>query len=77
MSNSVPDIGADRMLQVCNGVSTDCRKITSWEAVWLKGHIGVYIGGGKVIKVVMYRAGLSINGPIWEFSRIGAECRGD
>ncbi len=30
--------------------STDFRNIVPGEAVWLKGHIGVYIGGGKVIE---------------------------
>lgn len=49
-SNGVPDIGADTMIRVCNQVSTDFRDIIPGEAVWLEGHIGVYIGGGKVIE---------------------------
>lgn len=48
--NGVPDIGADSMIQVCKDVSTDFGKIVPGEAVWLSGHIGVYIGGGKVIE---------------------------
>lgn len=48
--NGVPDIGADTMITKCSGVSTDFSKIVPGEAVWLKGHIGVYIGGGKVIE---------------------------
>lgn len=49
-ANGVPDIGADQMIKVCNGVSTDFSNIQKGEAVWVKGHIGVYIGDGKVIE---------------------------
>lgn len=48
--NGVPDIGADDMIAKCTGLSTDFSKIIPGEAVWLSGHIGVYIGGGKVIE---------------------------
>ena len=49
-SNGVPDIGADGMIKVCKDVSTDFRTIIPGEAVWLSGHIGVYVGGGVVIE---------------------------
>lgn len=49
-ANGVPDIGADSMINVCKEVSTDFSKIIPGEAVWLSGHIGVYIGGGVVIE---------------------------
>lgn len=49
-SNNVPDIGADEMIEVCKDVSTDFKNIQPGEAVWTKGHIGVYIGNGKVIE---------------------------
>ena len=49
-SGGVPDIGADTMITKCSGVSTDFSTIIPGEAVWLSGHIGVYIGGGKVIE---------------------------
>lgn len=49
-SGGVPDIGADTMITKCSGVSTNFSKIVPGEAVWMKGHIGVYIGGGKVIE---------------------------
>lgn len=48
--NGVPDIGADSMIQVCKAVSTDFTNILPGEAVWMSGHIGVYIGNGKVIE---------------------------
>lgn len=48
--NGVPDIGADTMITKCTGVSTSFGNIVPGEAVWLPGHIGVYIGGGKVIE---------------------------
>ncbi len=49
-SNGVPDISADTMIERCSNVSTNFSKIEIGEVVWLKGHIGVYIGGGKVIE---------------------------
>lgn len=49
-SNGVPDIGADTMITKCSGVSTDFSKITVGEAVWLSGHIGVYIGDGLAVE---------------------------
>lgn len=49
-SNGVPDIGADAMIQRCSGISTDFSKIVPGEAVWMSGHIGVYIGDGKVVE---------------------------
>ena len=49
-SNGVPDIGADYMITLCKNVSTDFRKIEIGEAVWKKGHIGVYIGGGLAVE---------------------------
>ena len=48
--NGVPDIGADSMIEECADVSTDFSTIVIGEAVWLKGHIGVYVGGGLVVE---------------------------
>lgn len=55
-ANGVPDIGADRMITVCSDVSTDFSAITPGEAVWMPGHIGVYIGDGLAIECT----------PIWK-----------
>lgn len=49
-SNGVPDIGADRMISKCSDISYDFDKIEIGEAVWISGHIGVYIGDGLVIE---------------------------
>lgn len=48
--NGVPDIGADSMITKCAGVSTDFSKIEVGEAIWCKGHIGVYIGNGLAVE---------------------------
>lgn len=48
--NGVPDIGADSMITKCTGLSTNFGNIVPGEAVWVPGHIGVYIGNGKVIE---------------------------
>lgn len=50
LSNGVPDIGADEMIKRCNDVTTDFSTIEVGEAVWIKGHIGVYIGNGQVVE---------------------------
>lgn len=49
-SNGVPDIGADSMIKKCIEVTTDFSNIEIGEAVWMTGHIGVYIGDHKVIE---------------------------
>lgn len=48
--NGVPDIGADDMITKCSEISTDFTKIEPGEAVWMKGHIGVYIGDGLAVE---------------------------
>ena len=49
-TNGVPDINADTMITKCNNISTDFSKIEVGEAVWMKGHIGVYIGDGLAVE---------------------------
>ncbi|MBS6063696.1 MAG: glucosaminidase domain-containing protein [Peptostreptococcaceae bacterium] len=49
-SNGVPDIGADGMINKCIGTSSNFSNIVPGEAVWLPGHIGVYVGSGRVIE---------------------------
>ncbi|MBE6012068.1 MAG: hypothetical protein E7234_05875 [Lachnospiraceae bacterium] len=78
-SNNVPDISADMMIQKCTGVTNDFKNIVPGEAVWLPGHIGIYIGDRKVIectpawgKCVQVTVCLNIgpinglNGRIWQ-----------
>ena len=48
--NGVPDINADQMINVCKNISTDFSKIEIGEAVWMSGHIGVYIGDGLAVE---------------------------
>lgn len=49
-SNGVPDINADAMISVCKEVSTDFSSIEVGEAVWMKGHIGIYVGDGLAVE---------------------------
>lgn len=49
-SNGVPDVSADGMINKCIGVSSNFSNIQPGEAVWLPGHIGVYVGNGRVIE---------------------------
>lgn len=65
-SNGVPDVGANTMMnRYCRNVSTDFSKIKAGEAVWIDGHIGIYIGNGVVVECT----------PKWEnkvqFSNLG------
>lgn len=49
--NGVPDVGADGMKnRYLIGVSNNFEGILPGEAVWMPGHIGVYIGDGKVVE---------------------------
>lgn len=60
-SNGVPDINADTMIARCKDVSTDFTDIKMGEAVWIPGHIGVYIGDGKVVECTpQWRNGVQI-----------------
>lgn len=60
-ANGVPDCSADGMLTKLLGVSTDFKNIIPGEAVWMKGHIGIYIGNGKVIECTpVWRNGVQV-----------------
>lgn len=50
LAGACPDIGADRMIQICPEVSTDFSRIVPGAVVWLSGHIGVYIGDGLAVE---------------------------
>lgn len=48
--NGVPDYDAKKMIDCCRDVSTDFFFIVPGEAVWMDGHIGLYVGGGMVVE---------------------------
>lgn len=50
VANGVPDVSADGMIVKCSNLSTDFNNIEIGEAVWCKGHIGVYIGDGLAVE---------------------------
>lgn len=51
-SNGVPDTHADAMYNLCTEKSEDFSldAIQVGEAVWKRGHIGIYIGDGKAVE---------------------------
>lgn len=55
-ANGVPDTNADGMIKLCKNVSTDFSKIEVGEAVWMPGHIGIYIGNNLAVECT----------PIWK-----------
>lgn len=48
-ANGVPDYSANDFINLCSP-TTDFSKIQPGWAVWMPGHIGVYVGDGKVIE---------------------------
>lgn len=60
-SNAVPDATASGILSRCYGVSSDFSRIDAGEIVYKKGHMGVYLGGGKVAEATpSYSDGVQI-----------------
>ena len=49
-SNGVTDVGANGLINQCRCVSSDFRNIQIGECVWMPGHVGIYIGDGKVVE---------------------------
>lgn len=49
-SNGVPDSSANTMFKQCTEQSTDFSKVEVGEAVWMDGHIGIYIGDGLAVE---------------------------
>lgn len=49
-ANGVPDVSADGMIAKCKNVSKDFRGIVPGAAVWMSGHIGIYIGNGLAVE---------------------------
>ncbi|WP_279161120.1 peptidoglycan-binding domain-containing protein [Thomasclavelia cocleata] len=49
-SNGVLDQNADTIISKCLNVSSDFSNIIPGEIVWIKGHMGIYIGDGKIIE---------------------------
>ena len=49
-SNDVPDKSANGMIKLCIDVTEDFSNIEVGEAVWMDGHIGVYIGDGLAVE---------------------------
>lgn len=49
-SNGVPDINADMMIKQCAMVSKDFSRIEVGEALYMPGHIGIYIGNGLAVE---------------------------
>lgn len=49
-SNGVPDIAANAMFQKCTDKSSDFSCLEVGEAVWMDGHIGIYIGDGLAVE---------------------------
>lgn len=50
LSNGVPDVNANGLIKECYDVSTDFKNIAIGEVLWMSGHVGTYIGNGKVIE---------------------------
>lgn len=49
-SNNVPDVSADGFIKLCTNVSSDFSTIKKGDCVWMKGHVGIYVGEGLVVE---------------------------
>lgn len=49
-TGGVPDVSADGMIRLCKSVSDNFREIVPGAAVWMPGHIGLYIGDGLAVE---------------------------
>lgn len=60
--NGVPDCDAKKMIDCCRDVSTDFSAIVPGEAVWMDGHIGIYVGNGMVVEATpKWQGGVQIS----------------
>ena len=48
--NGVPDLNDAAMIESCAQISTDFSDLLVGEAVWLPGHIGLYVGNGLAVE---------------------------
>lgn len=49
-ANGVPDEDTEVMISLCKGVTTDFTAIEVGELLWMKGHVGIYIGDGLAVE---------------------------
>lgn len=65
LSNGIPDVSADGIIKQCAIASGDFKNIVPGALLWMKGHVGVYIGDGLAIECT----------PIWkdgvQYSAVG------
>lgn len=52
-SNGVPDRGASAFANACTEKSTDFDTVEIGELVYRSGHVGVYVGDGKVVEATL------------------------
>lgn len=57
-SHGVPDLSASGIIGKCSGVSSAVsEKIPAGAALYMPGHIGIYLGGGKVVEATLSSRG--------------------
>ena len=68
-SNGIPDTNADGMIKRCSGVTDDFAHIEIGEAVWMSGHIGVYVGNGLCVECTpRWKDGVQITA-VWNIGK--------
>lgn len=49
-AHNVPDIDANAMLNACFGKSANFAQLKSGALLWVPGHVGIYLGNGRVVE---------------------------
>lgn len=47
---AIPELETNNILSLCTNVSSDFSQIAEGEVLYMKGHVGIYIGNGKCIE---------------------------
>ena len=49
-ADGIPDFTVEALPSLCTSVSSDFSRIETGEILWMKGHCGIYLGGGVAVE---------------------------
>lgn len=75
-SNGCKDTTANGMINLCSNVSNNFTSIVPGEAVWMDGHIGIYVGNGYCIESTNGLGGATPGVKVSALANIGTQATG-